>query len=108
MKENAKERAEWWLQTICDINYIDCATYYSALVADLYVTKDPIESIERVNELYPEDSNARQIAEYVLALKEDTPLWEDARKQLAYMYYSNNQAMTHWIARLILLWSSCR
>ena len=91
MKENAKQRAEWWLQTICDINYIDCATYYSALVADLYVTKNPIESIERVNELYPENSNAREIAEYVLALKESTPLWEDARRQLAYMYYSNNK-----------------
>ncbi len=90
MKENAKQRAEWWLQTICDINYIDCATYYSALVSDLYVTRDPIKSIERVNQIYPKYSNARNMAEYILALKEDTPLWEDARRQLYYMYYSQN------------------
>lgn len=90
MKENAKERCLWWMQTVGDIDYLDCAAYYSALVADLYVTKNPIESIERVNEIFPEDSNARKMAEYIVALKETTPVWTDARAELAYLYYSHN------------------
>ena len=90
MKRNAKSRCEWWMKSVCDEEATDCASFYSALCAELYVEPDVEQAIINVIDIYPEESNARQIAERVLEIHETTPSWIEARQQLYYQYYVMN------------------
>ena len=90
MKENAKSRCEWWMKSVCDDVALECSSFYSALCAELYIEHNVIQAIENVIDIYPESASPRKIAENILAMKEDTPLWEEARRLLYYQYYVNN------------------
>ena len=92
MKENAKSRSDWWMRSVGDEEAVDCASFYSALCAELYVESNAIQAIENVIDIYPEESTSRKIAENVLSLKEDTPDWIEARQRLYYQYYINNKS----------------
>lgn len=91
MKTNAKERCEWWMASVCDGEAKDCASFYSALCAELYIEPNAIKAIENVMELYDDTSNAKAIASKVLSLRENEKItWLGARQKLYEDYYLYN------------------
>lgn len=95
MKENAKTRCDWWLRSVGDGGAIECASFYSALVAELYIAESVQSAIENVLELFETNTSAYRVANTVLNIKKKHPeyTWEQARSILLQTYYKNNNTL---------------
>lgn len=95
MKENAKSRSAWWLASVGDGVALELASFYSALIAELYVNDDILSSIRNVQELYDINSSAYKISDMIFRIKDKYPnyTWLQARQILTQTYYKNNNTL---------------
>lgn len=95
MKINAKTRSDWWMRSVGDREAISCASFYSALVSELFVTSDVEQAIRNVMEYYDEDDTAYKIAETIFKIKDANPEkdWTFARRMLLNLYFKNGNTL---------------
>lgn len=87
---NSKQRGEWWARVVADEIAVDCTSFFSSLVSELFFATDVKEAIRNVQKLYTENERINEMVDDIFYLYENYESWRDARQILYRNYYLNN------------------